>query len=360
MLNFVNVISTLEHIRYLILTRDCVIVPAFGAFVSRRISAVLSADGTCLAPPVRELSFNSALSHDDGILIGSITRREGISYECARNIVEQEVELIQRRLRNEGQLELPRIGTLTLTPHQTVDFSPADNCIAALPCLGLPVLRLADEPVVTELTEDTSSQEVENDVAPVGRHRFLQPLKYAAAAAVLAGVCLTFLTPINPRNITFASLQPNITSTVQQPDEAFERPLTLPDNRTILISRPDPEEATAPVMSESKKQQLFQIAEYNAYLKARQEAASVSASKRVSPAVTQSGYYVIVASCASMSEAKRYIKRHNGHGNLGIIPSDGFYRIFAAHTSDIASAQAFRSSPSFATANPNAWIYSAQ
>lgn len=359
MLNFVNVISTLEHIKYLTLTRDCVIVPQLGAFVSRRISAVLSPDGTRLTPPARELSFNSALTHDDGTLIGSITRREGVSYECARNIVEQEVELIQRRLRNEGQLELPRIGTLTLTPHGTVDFSPADNCIAALPCLGLPVLRLADEPVVTELTEDSSLQEADDEVTPVRRHRFLQPLKYAAAAAVLAGVCLTFLTPIAPRNISFASLQPNITSSAQQPDEAFTRPLNLPADRTILISRPDPAEATAPVMSETQKQQLFQIAEYQAKLKAKQESAALSAARKTTPAVAQPGYYVIVASCASMSEAKRYLKRHS-NSSLGIIPSDGYYRIYAARTTDLASAQAYRTASDFATSNPNAWIYNAR
>lgn len=358
MLNFVNVISTLEHIKYLILTRDCVIVPSFGAFVSRRIGAVLSPDGTSLTPPMRELSFNSAIAHDDGTLIGSITRREGVSYECARNIVEQEVELIQRRLRNEGQLELSRIGTLTLTPHQTIDFTPADDCIAALPCCGLPSLQLADAPVVTELVDPMSEPDQESEAIVPRRHRFLQPMKYAAAAALLAGVCLTFLTPITPRNITFASLQPNITTSVSRPDEVVARPITLPGDRTIRISRPDPGEASAPVMSENKKRQLFQIAEYRANLKARQEAALSSAGK-TSTSVAQPGYYVIVASCSSMSEAKRYLKRHS-NGNLDIIPSDGYFRIYATRTADLASAQTYRSTPSFAAANPNAWIYNAR
>lgn len=357
MLNFVNVISTLEHIKYLILTRDCVIVPSLGAFVARRVSAELSADGTRLAPPARELGFNSALTHDDGTLIGSITRREGVSYECARSIVEQEVELIQRRLRNEGRLELPRIGTLTLTPHQTVDFTPADNCIASLPCYGLPAIQLADSPVVTELTEEHEEETAAANEAPIRRHRFLQPLKYAAAAALLAGVCLTFLTPIAPQNISFASLQPNITSSLPEPEEVIERPLTLPADRTIRISRPDPAEATAPVMSENKKLQLFQIAQYRAAKKARQEAAALAVTKKAAPAVAKSGYYVIVASCSSMSEAKRYLRLHNRQGNLGILPSDGYYRIFATRTDDIASAQAFRASSAFAAANPNAWIY---
>ena len=338
-------ISIVQHIQYLILKHDCVVVPGLGAFVSRHLGASISADGVTLTPPSRELSFNSLLTHDDGLLIGSVTRREGVSYECARAAVEQEVELIQRRLRHEGELSLPRIGRLMLTEHSTIDFTPEElNSIAALPFRGYSEFTLSPLIAPSHSEPEPVLLEVETPV-PADTHRpraSFQVLKYAASVAILIGACLTFLTPVSaPEGINFASLRPaveksadnttaNLTSQVLADVEKYA-------GRVILLSQPDPTEATAisypknfPTNSDSDNY-----------------------------ADPTHRYYVIVASTTSAKEARRYVKAHSSAKRpLRILFKDGRYRVYAASGNDFNAMSAYRTADkSFAAANPDAWVY---
>ncbi|MCM1401760.1 MAG: SPOR domain-containing protein [Bacteroides sp.] len=325
-------ISIIQHIQYLIATQDCVLVPGLGAFVCRYVPAQIHDDGCLMTAPTRELGFNSALTHDDGSLIMSITRREGVSYECARGAVQQEVELIQRRLKNEGAVELARIGELTLTGHGTIDFHPAaSNLIAQLPFAGLNSIELAplemaevETPVILKV--DTTAPRPSR-----GKTVAMSVLKYAASAAILIGACLTLLTPINPSGFNLASLQPQ----TPHVEEAAEFP--VPDesrfaNSKIILFQPDPAEATATVPA-----------------------------KPLTAVDTEcvDRYYVIVASAKSLKEAKRYVKLHSKAGcPLRILPSDGRYRVYAASGNDFNEMSAFRTADArFAAQNPNAWVY---
>lgn len=323
MRKFVTVISILEHIQYLIVNRDCVVIPGFGAFVSRYVPASFNDDGTLIVPPSRELGFNSTLSHDDGTLTGSITRREGVSYECARIAVEQEVELMHRRLHHERNLNLSRIGLLTLTDYGTVEFTPEkESPLVALPFKGFPLLNL--EPIMrisanTE-TEEPIILDMESGNARGKRRRnfAIATLKYAASAAVLVGVCLTMLTPISPQNVDFASLQPIIPTETTVSTTETQNP-----DKQIFIPKPDPAEATAEVKNDTDK------------------------------------YYVIVASSTTLKEAKKYVRMHSSEKYpLQILHNEGRYRVFAASGNDFGEMSDFRTSDSeFVAANPNAWVY---
>jgi len=337
------VISIIQHIQYLILKHDCVVVPGFGAFVSRYVGAAFSAAGDAVTPPTRELSFNSLLTHDDGLLIGSITRREGVSYECARSRVEQEVELMQRRLRHEGVLSLPRVGMLTLTAHGAIDFTPDDEaCMAILPYYGLSAVMLSPleqhipENVGPTIMDVDTTVEEDSDSEKQPRFRLL---RYAASAAILIGACLTFLTPVSaPEGISLASLQPNIetTSELQEPS-AF---ISDPDKyagRAIVLYTPDPAEATATVYPKK----------------------AIGDNLDDNHAVQPDRYYVIVASTTSRKEAKRYVRMHSTPSlPLHILASDGRYRVYAASGNDFNAMSAYRTAdPRFAKANPDAWVY---
>ena len=314
-------ISIIQHIQYLITRHDCVVVPGLGAFVARNIGASFAPDGRTMTPPSRELGFNGCITHDDGLLTGSVTRREGVSYECARNAVEQEVELIQRRLRNEGTLTLSRIGTFTLTAHGAIEFTPDTvNPVASLPYCGLGELTLnsLDAPVLESepviLTQEEAVRHAKR------RNPVIGVMKYAASAAVLVGVCLTMLTPISPANVDLASLKPSVISAPAAELDNFMPDESKYAGRTLPLAAPDPEEATATV---------------------------------------EPRYYVIVASAASMNEARKYVKYHSTEATpLRILPGEGRYRVYAAAGNDFEAMSAFRTAdPEFAAANPNAWVY---
>ena len=73
------------HIFNLLQEHDCVIVPNFGAFVARNISAKISNDGSKIYPPNKEITFNKSLIKSDGLLINEISSNENISYEVAND-----------------------------------------------------------------------------------------------------------------------------------------------------------------------------------------------------------------------------------------------------------------------------------
>ena len=71
------------YIFELLQSQDCVIVPNFGAFVARNISAKISSDGSKIFPPNKELSFNKNVVKNDGLLLNAIASNENINYEVA-------------------------------------------------------------------------------------------------------------------------------------------------------------------------------------------------------------------------------------------------------------------------------------
>ena len=75
-------ISIVEHIEYLIARHDCVVVPGWGAFIAQYEASSVSALGRWQNPG-RQISFNSALSYNDGLLASSIMQREQCAYEIA-------------------------------------------------------------------------------------------------------------------------------------------------------------------------------------------------------------------------------------------------------------------------------------
>ena len=68
------------HIFDLLREYDCVIIPDFGAFVTRNVSAKISSDGSKIFPPKKEVSFDKNLVKNDGLLINNISSKEQVSY----------------------------------------------------------------------------------------------------------------------------------------------------------------------------------------------------------------------------------------------------------------------------------------
>ena len=86
------------YIFELLQSQDCVIVPNFGAFVARNISAKISSDGSKIFPPNKELSFNKNVVKNDGLLLNAIASNENINYEAAEQKIINWVKRINKKL----------------------------------------------------------------------------------------------------------------------------------------------------------------------------------------------------------------------------------------------------------------------
>ena len=114
-------------IRELLFVHDCVIVPGFGGFIGNFSPAYADESSGTFYPPIRKISFNSNLSHNDGLLYGKISQASGVNYGDSRNIVEEFVKEIKRRLEKGEMVEFDHIGTFVYNRENNILFEPEPN-----------------------------------------------------------------------------------------------------------------------------------------------------------------------------------------------------------------------------------------
>ena len=116
------------YIFELLQSQDCVIVPNFGAFVTRNISAKISSDGSRIFPPNKEISFNKNVVKNDGLLVNAISSNENISYEGAEQKITNWVKKINKKLAKQKYIEIKNIGSISLE-NTKYFFIPNQNSI---------------------------------------------------------------------------------------------------------------------------------------------------------------------------------------------------------------------------------------
>lgn len=124
------------HIFNLLQEHDCVIVPNFGAFVARNISAKISRDGSRIYPPNKEITFNKSLIKSDGLLINRISSDENISYEMANDKLSNWVIKSHKKISKQGYIEIKNIGSISLENEKYI-FNPSQNSIFLKSSYGL-------------------------------------------------------------------------------------------------------------------------------------------------------------------------------------------------------------------------------
>ena len=124
------------HIFNLLQEHDCVIVPNFGAFVARNISAKISRDGSRIYPPNKEITFNKSLIKSDGLLINRISSNENISYDMANDKLSNWVIKSHKKISKQGYIEIKNIGSISLENEKYI-FNPSQNSIFLKSSYGL-------------------------------------------------------------------------------------------------------------------------------------------------------------------------------------------------------------------------------
>ncbi|MCM1293432.1 MAG: hypothetical protein NC111_03790 [Bacteroides sp.] len=330
--------SIADHIKYLVSCHDCVVVAGLGAFVAQYRPARISTDGLMLLPPERTLVFNSVISHDDGLLAGSVAKKKGISCDAAKVEVASEVETLRGLLELQGSYDIPRVGRLTLVDGR-MQFVPAtDNPIvnARYACYQPAQLLIASSEL--ETAESTNVMEFVPEKRSGRVVRMLRSAgRYAAAVVVLAAVGLTLSTPIildrtvDKASLSIPEVKPARKAVVPSPVVAPVKPAAVVSKEVVEPSAAEPAKEVKPIMMVSE---LGESADQSY------------------------DCYIIVASCASRGEARRFIANHGGNNTLQILPSDGRYRVYAAVANDYDAAFEFKTSdPTFKKRYPTAWVY---
>lgn len=173
-----------EHIEKLLINNDCVVVSSLGGFIKNRKNAAIV--GNRIVPPMVEISFNSMLQHDDGLLCSLIAEKSDISYKSALALINRYIEEFRQRLINEKSIIFGNIGLFTYVD-DTVIFTPYEaNYLPEN--FGLVPIEVEELRRVQKIGE---SIEFDNDSITINITEIRQKVvRYAAMVAVVVLVAL--------------------------------------------------------------------------------------------------------------------------------------------------------------------------
>ncbi len=187
------IMTITNYICDLLYRYDCVIVPDFGAFLTKRAAAHFSDDKHLMYPPQKQISFNQQIISNDGLLANYIVSSEQITYDKALEKIQSFVQQVKIELEKKGRLTFSDIGFFNVNFENNLVFEPLHTSNYLPEAFGLATLT-SDTVLRETLKEEVQSLEEKAPIAftPEKRKKSVF-VKYAAAAAialVLSGVGL--------------------------------------------------------------------------------------------------------------------------------------------------------------------------
>ena len=125
-----------KHIKQLLYRYECVILPGFGAFITRSHSAVVQSDGT-LIPPGKTVFFNRQLQTNDGLLAHHIAHSEGITYALALEKIRLFSARLIETLGRDTIIDCAPLGHIEFTNQGALRFEADEQMNLATKSFGL-------------------------------------------------------------------------------------------------------------------------------------------------------------------------------------------------------------------------------
>ncbi|WP_026836916.1 SPOR domain-containing protein [Gillisia sp. JM1] len=176
------------YISDLLYRYECVILPGFGAFLSQKVSAEFNEKQQNFYPPKKQLSFNSQLNKNDGLLANYIAEVENLGYRQAVYKIEEYVQQLQFQLENDKNYTIKNIGTFEVSGEGKLQFEPLTTTNFLADSFGLssiPALSVSRE----ELKKQVEELEEKAPILFTPERRSKTPyLKYAAIGLLALGL----------------------------------------------------------------------------------------------------------------------------------------------------------------------------
>ncbi len=229
--------TTAKYISELLYRYECVILPGFGAFLTRRQPATIQENTNSFYPPQKQLSFNSQLKNNDGLLANYIASAENISYTDAVAKIQRYVLSLHEKIAQGKRIELDRIGAFFTSVENTLQFEPLQEVNYLTEAFGLSSFVSPAIHREVEITREIYKEEVEaiEEKVPLiftPEKRKERPyLQYAAAAAIVIGISGFFgLKKISDNTISYnhqewQQANQEIENTIQEATFEISNPL---------------------------------------------------------------------------------------------------------------------------------------
>jgi cell division septation protein DedD len=397
----------IEHIERLLLLHDCVIIPGFGGFVLRSVSALYNAETSMFFPPRKEVVFNQTLDHNDGLLMESYMKEYKTDFSKASQWVGDDVTLLKGALENEGKLSFGTVGTFVKDEERLVFTAGKDSdTLFCSSSFGLPAFHCLPLQKRKQTFIDTSHTvmrpvEEENKASGNGNTLIRIPVTktFVRTTIAIAAAILLFLlisTPVRdvnkesyrasfvPHDITSGKTADGVAE-VQTKPEAQEEENKIPENNiqsetpgiaenTIKTEAETPDAAETTIKTEAETETKTETKPIAATSAAKTEKApdapANTSAKKTATATTntkseknteQKNYYVIIGSFDTRARANAFIKNLKSQeaGTAGIITVNGHVRVYAQGFATEKSANTYMNKLR-QTTHKQAWVYKAR
>jgi hypothetical protein len=175
----------------LLLRHSCVIIPNFGGFVAKTISAKLDLDRGLFLAPSKQLLFNKNLVNNDGLLISEYASLNGLEYLKSQTEIENFVLDIKSKLNSKQSVHIERVGKLSFDIEGNLVFEQDRYFNLLLSSYGLSQVQFIANKEVG-INEPSNKEKKKKEIAPI---RKINYLKYAAAACLLPLAFYSFWIP---------------------------------------------------------------------------------------------------------------------------------------------------------------------
>ncbi|MDH6358792.1 SPOR domain-containing protein [Parabacteroides sp. PF5-9] len=344
------------HIEHLLLIHDCVIIPSFGGFVLQSVSGEYNADEHSFTPMWKEVVFNTALQHNDGLLTESYMQVYGVDFQKACRMLEEDVHELKSVLKHYRKATFGTVGSFTVGTEKQIIFQPNKNESFDINNYGLSTFTLPCLIVAPEEKEThafpAKTHKRERLHIPINR-RFIQT---AVASAAAIGLFLLVSTPVKEVNQSAytASFIPSeiISSTVStpEPEPVIDLPEEVVSEEMEVVSE---NTLDAVAVETEKPATTFTPVEENTNTVV--EIAQPEAPKPLM-------YHVVIASFPSEKQAKQFINQadRNRFHTIDMIYRDKKYRIYADKFDNRQEAETYIEQLRLNSAYRDAWVFTSR
>lgn len=167
------------YISDLLYRYECVIIPGFGAFLTRYRPASIDKNSNTFNPPSKVLSFNRQLQVNDGLLANYVASVEKCSYETALQKVRNFSAHLSSELNAGKSVSLKNIGDFSLNEERSIQFEPVHKQNFSTSSFGLSSF------VSSQISRIAVATEEKAPIVLTQKNKEARPyLKYAAVAAI--------------------------------------------------------------------------------------------------------------------------------------------------------------------------------
>ena len=381
--------NLVRHIDFLLRDNDCVILPGFGGFIAHAVPAYYVKEEHTYYPPSRSISFNAAITMNDGLLAQSYMKSYGVDYARATYMIDMAIDQLRDALDEEGEATLPRIGRLKQDIYQSLQFIPETAGIASSNHFGLGTFSIQELSQIGQTSLEAAKQPdtiITHTEKTIDLHinkSILRQVVYTAAVFLLL---LTVSLPIGNEKVAdiaslhFAEAVPTIVSEstttetvtemyVENTDVTYEEPEELPAPTTDAIAdeviTADTaatytdnivEIATAPLPVVEMSTAVEEPEPAPAAQPAEPEATTEEIAVNV-PTPTKT-YHIIVASLPSLRGANETLNQYVSKGYTGasLVERDNRVRISLMQFTDKDEANDYLKTLREEDAFKNAWL----